>query len=426
MLLHVLGLWAVAVAQPLLDLLGANPEFFVAHRAGASDILFLTFTLVAVLPSSLVLVVRLIGLPGPRPLAAARAAAVGVLAFTLAMQMAVRAGAGSWLVAVPPAAMLAAAGAFAYLRWAPLRSLLGVLALSTLVVPAVFVLRPGVRALVAPARSGAAGAGTEGARAGGTATAPVILVVFDELPLLSLLDADFNIDPGLYPNFSALARDGVWYRNATTVHDSTRYALPSILSGRFPRKGALPTATDHPDTLFTLLAGTHRLAVSEAVTALCPPSLCTGDQASSFARLAAMGRDLRAVFLRLVLTPDLTAGVPDPTATWARFDESAGDPEGDAMRQRWRRGMTSPHVEAIRRFVEGIQAGDPQPTFYFIHSLVSHHPNRLLPGGGGTRRGRTCARSGTAPPPGRWSRNGSATCCRSGSWTAWSASWRSA
>ena len=396
--LHVLGLWAVAVAQPLLDLLGANPEFFVAHRAGGVEILLLTFTLVAVFPSGLVLVVRLLGLPGPRALATARGAAVGVLAFTVAMQLAVRAGAASWLLAVPPAAMLAAAAAFAYLRWAPLRSFLGVLAIATLIVPAVFLVRPGIRTLVGADWGGSGGGRTGVPRADRTVTAPVVLVVFDELPLLSLLDADLNIDPALYPSFSAIAGDGVWYRNATTVHDFTRYALPSILSGKFPRNAALPTATDHPDTLFTLLGGTHRLAVTEAVTAICPPSLCTGDEASPLNRLAAMGRDLRAVFLRLVLTPDLTAGVPDPTATWARFDDGAEDVQADeprpprkrqvpaAVRRRWLRGMTSPHLGSFRRFIEEIKAGDRQPAFYFIHSLVPHHPHKLLPGG---RRNKT-------------------------------------
>ena len=36
--LHIAALWAIAVAQPLFDLLGDNPEFFVAHRAGAAEV----------------------------------------------------------------------------------------------------------------------------------------------------------------------------------------------------------------------------------------------------------------------------------------------------------------------------------------------------------------------------------------------------
>ena len=51
--LHVAALSAVAVAQPLLDLLGSSPEFFVAHHAGRIDILLLTAGLVLVLPAML-------------------------------------------------------------------------------------------------------------------------------------------------------------------------------------------------------------------------------------------------------------------------------------------------------------------------------------------------------------------------------------
>ena len=399
MLLHVLGLWAVAVAQPLLDLLGSNPEFFVAHRASAWEILLLALTLLVVLPSILVAAVRLLGLPGPRSLGAARGLGIAVPAGILALQLAVRAGAHTWWIAVVPAAALSVAAAFGYRRWAPFRSFLSVLAIAVLVVPAAFFARPGIRSLVGTAWSRGAGTRAGFPRPGRQATAPVVVLVFDELPLLSLLDANRDIDPVLYPNFSALARDGVWYRDATTVHDFTRYALPSILTGQFPRQDALPTSADYPDTLFTLLAGTHRLAVSEAVTAICPPSLCAVDQGSPLQRFAAMGRDLRAVFLRLVLTPDLTTHLPDPTATWARFDASADDGQDDEVprgggkrpvpadvRNRWLRGMTSPHLSGFRRFVEGIQPGEGRPSFHFIHSLVSHHPNRLLPGG---RRNKT-------------------------------------
>ncbi len=141
-----------------------------------------------------------------------------------------------------------------------------------------------------------------------------MLVIFDELPLLSLLDANRQIDTVLYPNFSALASDGVWFRNATTVSDFTRWAVPSIVSGKYPRRSALPSAVDHPDTLFTLLGRTHRLEVSEPLTELCPPELCPRDAETSLGRrLAAIGRDLRVVYLHTILTerPDGGPAGPD-------------------------------------------------------------------------------------------------------------------
>jgi hypothetical protein len=41
--LHLGGLWALAFAQPLLDLLGRNAEFFVARGSTRGDILLLAF-----------------------------------------------------------------------------------------------------------------------------------------------------------------------------------------------------------------------------------------------------------------------------------------------------------------------------------------------------------------------------------------------
>jgi len=38
---HVVVLCAFAVAQPLFDLLGSNPTFFVAHEAGGAELVVL-------------------------------------------------------------------------------------------------------------------------------------------------------------------------------------------------------------------------------------------------------------------------------------------------------------------------------------------------------------------------------------------------
>ena len=41
--LHLGGLWALAFAQPLFDLLGRNAQFFVARGSTPGDILLLAF-----------------------------------------------------------------------------------------------------------------------------------------------------------------------------------------------------------------------------------------------------------------------------------------------------------------------------------------------------------------------------------------------
>src|SRR4051812_27316224 len=43
---------------------------------------------------------------------------------------------------------------------------------------------------------------------------PVVMIVFDEFPTTSLLDAHGRIDAVRYPNFARLARDANWFPQA--------------------------------------------------------------------------------------------------------------------------------------------------------------------------------------------------------------------
>ena len=100
------------------------------------------------------------------------------------------------------------------------------------------------------------------------------MVVFDELPLTSLMGPDGRIDAGRYPSFAGLARSANWYRGATAVHDSTALAVPAMLDGRYPRAGVNSDVYSHPANLFTLLAQSYEVNASEEATGLCPTSLC--------------------------------------------------------------------------------------------------------------------------------------------------------
>jgi hypothetical protein len=100
------------------------------------------------------------------------------------------------------------------------------------------------------------------------------MVVFDELPLTSLMGPGGRIDAERYPAFAGLARSANWYRGATAVHDSTALAVPAILDGRYPRAGVESDVYSHPANLFTLLAPSYEVNASEEATGLCPTSLC--------------------------------------------------------------------------------------------------------------------------------------------------------
>jgi hypothetical protein len=127
--------------------------------------------------------------------------------------------------------------------------------------------------------------------AGRTAPAPtrprtIVMVVFDELPLTSLMGPGGRIDASRYPAFAGLAGDATWYRRATAVHDSTALAVPAILDGHYPRAGLRSDVYSHPANLFTLLERRYEVHAFEEATGLCPTSLCeppTGTTASHLA-----------------------------------------------------------------------------------------------------------------------------------------------
>ena len=374
-ILHLFGLWALAVCQPLLDLLGRSPEFFVAHRAGPLEILLVLVILGLLLPLPLIGVVWAAGLLGRRARTGALAAAVALLCAMVAAQVVGRAGVTGWRVALPLAALAGILAATAYLRIPLLRTFVSVLSIGVVIVPGVFLLQPGVRRLLAPSRDALANAPPPDPTR--FRPAPVVFLVVDEAPLVSLLDEDSRIDSRLYPNIAALARDGRWFRNATAVSDYTQWAVPSMVTGQYPRPKALPNAAEYPNNLFTLLGRTHRLQIVEAVTDLCPERLCSRDPVTVRQRVTAMGSDIRILWLHVILPPDLRTSLPPLTNDWANFDPAGWRRE--RRRQRAARRQRRPDkLQIVERFIAGIGPGDAQPTFYFLHTLLTHFPHELL------------------------------------------------
>ncbi len=128
--------------------------------------------------------------------------------------------------------------------------------------------------VVPPAVRSRSSAGTAAGAGRAQAPVPVVLIVFDELPVVSLMDASREIDEELFPNFAALGATSTWYRNATAVAELTRGALPSILTGLDPEQVSLSLGGRVPETIFTMLAPTHDVLVSRAFPTLCSLELC--------------------------------------------------------------------------------------------------------------------------------------------------------
>lgn len=103
--------------------------------------------------------------------------------------------------------------------------------------------------------------------------APVVFVVFDELPVVSLLEPDGTIDEDLFPGFARLAATSTWYRNAVSNQTFTKEALPALLTGSYPIRKVHQTFS-YPRNLFSLLGGTYEIRAADVPANLCPPDLC--------------------------------------------------------------------------------------------------------------------------------------------------------
>jgi hypothetical protein len=265
-LLVLIGLWAFAVTQPLLSVLGAEPGFFLVRRAGRPAIVAFAVVLAVVPPLVLWLLGLVIELVDERLVAwyqrAVLAAIVAVAATPPLVDLGLTGAVGVVLALGAGVLFASAYERFdAVALWARFTAILPVLSVGAFLVasPTSAIMQPSVRELSSSADR--------------TELAPVVFLLLDELPTQSLLDADGGIDPVRFPNLASLAGDGTWYRNHSAAATTTAQAIPAILTGNGPLDGA-PLAATYPENLFTLLGPTHRLQVSESLTAMCPTRLC--------------------------------------------------------------------------------------------------------------------------------------------------------
>src|SRR6266536_1589834 len=192
-LLELFVLTGFVVAQPLLDVTGKAPDFFIFRRADRLDILLLA-GIVTVLPALYLWVFELImRLAGERARHALHLVIVTSLLAILAMEV------GKKLLPLrgKRLALVALALGLLYLRQAWLRMWLRYLAPAPLVFALLFATTSPSAKLLLPSASQ-----TSVKPAASTVKRPpIVMVFFDEFPLESLLDSSGHVDAKVYPNF---------------------------------------------------------------------------------------------------------------------------------------------------------------------------------------------------------------------------------
>lgn len=347
---ELLGLASFAFARRVLDGFGHSPETFLAREAGALTVV--GFGLVVALAPAAVLALAGSGwrLVGPTARRRAHALLVAVVAALAVWQT------GQSLTGYPPtsdrlrlAAVVAGpAVALARSRWPSTRTFLRLAAVGAVIFLGQFLFLSPVSGLVT---GGGASLGTADV-AGQLGDDPpdVVLVIFDELPTSTLLDGTGHIDAEAFPNFARLAGTATWYRNHTTVAESTPQAVPAILTGRAPDAGHEFLQPD-PENLFTLLGGSYDVHGREAITRLCRAELCPVDPSGSLPELLRDAVDLWAT------------GDESPAADPVEFNIRALDDEGRFPR--------------AAAFVDAFAPDPASPDLYVHHIVLPHGPWRL-------------------------------------------------
>ncbi len=384
--LHAFALSGLALAQPLFDLLARYPEFLVAHRVGGAGLLLAVLVLSLGLPALLAGLGWLLQAWSDALCRIWSRFWIGLLAACFFLQLLKRTGdvlPGAGIVAV--AVFLGFGLALAYGRWTAIRSFLTILAVAAVVFPTYFLLATPAGRLLSGGEADPLKIQGKVQRPVVGTRAPVVMVVFDELPLLSLMDSRGKIDAGRFPHFAALAGESYWFPNATTVSEGTLLSLPAILDGLYPtpERPRLPNFRDHPRSLFTLLEGSHELHVYENITQLAPPGqrLQVGLDAQRRLEPRLFLGDLALLYAHLALPLDLARHLPPVTESWKGFGALGEAGEGGEA-QRWESFQAdwAERRQQFERFLAAIQLAE-RPGFYFLHSMLPHASWKYLPDG---------------------------------------------
>lgn len=105
---------------------------------------------------------------------------------------------------------------------------------------------------------------------------PVVFLLIDEMPTVSIINRKGEINSKRFPNFYKLSQESMWFPNNTTVDDKTYRAVPSILTGNSQRgKDYFPVTRYYPNNLFKIMkkAG-YNVQATESATQVCPQSIC--------------------------------------------------------------------------------------------------------------------------------------------------------
>jgi len=370
--IELFAAWGIAISQPLLDLLGNNPDAFVSRNFTQRGITLFTLALVFAPPLVMWIVTSRFLLRLGKLVERVLVSALLAVFIAQIMKNVVDLGGKRYLAV---AAVMSVVVVVAYLASTSLRRWLRLLALAPLLAISLFFYdSPTGRYVRASVSSDNTVVHLK---------APVVMLMLDEFPLQSLLNGKGDIDSVRFPNFARLAGASTWYRNFSSTSEITHSAVPSFLSGNNPVQGTASIYSDHPETLFSLVSGSHTMNVSELVTRLCPESQCplatsARDTSTDWRGLTKQLWDVMRQ--RLDRTPENELAIfnveqQDQAGPTAEIGTITSIPQTDVL------NVVSLFQEGrFDAWLKNVQPSE-RPGFHFLHLLLPHQPWIFWPDG---------------------------------------------
>ena len=360
----LVALTLFGLTWPVLDLLGRNAEFFLARRSAKAEIVVVALTAIIVVPIA-------VGGLGSLPSRAGRLIGLALVAVTASSLALLYLGRTElpWWLSTAVAGGIGFGTTWAVVRVSAVRQAARYLVVAPLVMLGVFLFSMPVGDVL-----------WEPDVALGNPVpiedpVPIVLLVFDEFPVASLIDPQGELQAERFPNFARLAADGTWYRNAVTVEQQTEQSVPAILTGRIPEDSLVPVAGQYPFNLFTALRSVYDLHAHEAITQLCPRQLCQGVAATA----SSLVGDVSVVAGHVLLPEPLSEDLPPIDRGWGDFATAAG---AFNARDEFREVLSQGPRAAIDATLADIEAADlSRPALFYMHAIVPHHPWQYLPDG---------------------------------------------
>jgi len=365
---HLAAIWAITFVQPLLDVLGKNPDFFIARSNTPGDILILAIGFTFGPPLALLAIEWLAKLIGSKIYYAVHFLFFWGISTFLFIQVLSNFFEKPTILLVLMAFIIGGLLTYWVFTVTFVKNLMDILIIAPVVILLLFIFASKSTEAIFPKEESV----DIGARV--NSTTPVVMVIFDELGTSTLMTKDESLDGQRFPNFKELSKEAAWYKNQSTTSYFTPTAVPGILTGNRPDPEQLATAADQPDNIFSLLSGSYKFHVEEPITQICAATLCPETETlNQKGRLKSLYEDLKYVEGRLVLPPRIAATLPDVGTNFGDFGEGGDKEKKGSIEDQFVKGRGGAETPAFyTSFIKQIPTGDSN--FTMLHLKQPHQP----------------------------------------------------